>query len=46
VRPWGYSLHGHDTKSDGGTHRVALEVVAELKAQAEAKFHMYYFSFS
>jgi hypothetical protein len=32
-------------ESRGGTHRVASEAVAELKARAEAKFHMYYFGF-
>jgi hypothetical protein len=26
-----------------GTHRVVSEAVADLKAQADAKFHMYYF---
>jgi hypothetical protein len=39
----GLSLHGHDSESCGGTHRVAPEAAAELKAQVEAKFHMYYF---
>jgi hypothetical protein len=33
--PW-YGL-----KSRGGAHHVAPEAAAELKAQAEAKFHMY-----
>jgi hypothetical protein len=43
VRPQGYGLHGHDTESCGDTHRVAPGAVAELKAQTEAMFHMYYF---
>jgi hypothetical protein len=30
-------------ESHSGTHHVVSEVVAELKAQAEAKFHMSYF---
>jgi hypothetical protein len=41
VRPWGQSLHGRDSEYYGGTHRVAAEAAAELKAQAEAKLHMY-----
>jgi hypothetical protein len=43
VRPWGQSLHGCDSESHGGTHRVAPEAASELKAQVEAKIHMYYF---
>jgi hypothetical protein len=43
VRPWGGSLHGRYSESHGGTHHVAPEVVAELKALTEAKIHMYYF---
>jgi hypothetical protein len=35
---------GCDSESCGGTDRVAPEATAELKAQVEAKFHMYYFS--
>jgi hypothetical protein len=27
----------------GGAHRVAPEAVSEIRAQAEAKFHIYYF---
>jgi hypothetical protein len=30
-------------ESHGGAHRVAPEAASELKAQAEAKFHMYCF---
>jgi hypothetical protein len=41
VRPLSWSLHGRDSESHGSTHRVAPEVVAELKAQVEAKVHMY-----
>jgi hypothetical protein len=37
------SLHGRDMESRGGAHRVAPEATSELKAQAEAKFHMYCF---
>jgi hypothetical protein len=40
VRPWGYSLHGRDLESRSGTHHVALEATALMKAQTEAKFHM------
>jgi hypothetical protein len=29
-------------ESHGGTHHVAPEVASEVKAQVEAKFHMYY----
>jgi hypothetical protein len=43
VRPWGQSLHGHDLESHSGSHHVAPEAAVELKAQTEAKFHMYYF---
>jgi hypothetical protein len=43
MRPWGYGLHGFDWESYGGAHRVALEASSEMKAQAKAKFHMYYF---
>jgi hypothetical protein len=43
VRPWGKSLHSCDSESNGGTHRVAPEAVAELKAQVETMFHMYCF---
>jgi hypothetical protein len=39
----GRSLHGRHMESRGGTHRVAPKAVAELKAQAKAKFHMYCF---
>jgi hypothetical protein len=39
----GSRLHGFDWESHDGVHRVALEVASELKAHAEAKFHMYYF---
>jgi hypothetical protein len=45
VRPWGWNVHGHDSESRGGTNHVAHEAAAELEAQTEAKFHMYYFSF-
>jgi hypothetical protein len=38
---WCKGLHGHDSESRGGTHRVAPEAAAELKRQAEDKFHMY-----
>jgi hypothetical protein len=41
VRLSGLSLHGLDWESHGGAHRVAPETVSEVKAQAEAKFHMY-----
>jgi hypothetical protein len=37
------SLHAHDLESCGGTHHVAPEAVAELKAQAEANSHVYCF---
>jgi hypothetical protein len=43
VRPWGYSLHGRDSESHGGNHRVAPEVATELEAQVEAKFYMHCF---
>jgi hypothetical protein len=43
VRSWGKSLHGLDWESCGGAHHVAPVVVSEIKAQAEAKFHMYLF---
>jgi hypothetical protein len=43
VRLWGQSLHGCDSESHGGTHRVAPEAASELKAQVEAKIHMHYF---
>jgi hypothetical protein len=43
ARPWGWSHHGHDSESYFGTHRVAPEATGELKAQLEAKFHMYCF---
>jgi hypothetical protein len=46
VRPWGRSLHGRDSESCSGIHRVASEATAKLKVQVEAKFHMYYFGFS
>jgi hypothetical protein len=46
VRPWYWSLHGHDSESYGGTHRVAPKAMAGLEAQMDAKFHMCYFSFS
>jgi hypothetical protein len=34
--------HNFNLESYGGAHRVALEVVFEMKAQAEAKLHMYH----
>jgi hypothetical protein len=37
----GLRLHGQDSESHGGAHRVAQEDVSRLKAQAEANFHMY-----
>jgi hypothetical protein len=43
VRARGYSLNGRDSKSRSGTHRVAPEAAAKLKARMEPKFHMYYF---
>jgi hypothetical protein len=43
VRPWGESLHSHNSESHGCTHRVAPEAAVELKDHTEAKFHMYYF---
>jgi hypothetical protein len=46
VTPWGWNLHGCDSESRGGTHHVAPEAASELKAQAEAKFHIYYFCFN
>jgi hypothetical protein len=30
-------------ESHGRAHHVALEATSELKTQAEAKFHMYWF---
>jgi hypothetical protein len=38
---WGQSLHDLDQEYCGGAHRVTLEATSEVKAQAEAKFHMY-----
>jgi hypothetical protein len=32
VMPWGKSLHGCDSESRDGTHRVAPEAAADLKA--------------
>jgi hypothetical protein len=32
MKSWGYILPGLDLESHGGTHRVALEAVSELKA--------------
>jgi hypothetical protein len=43
-RSWGQSLHGLNLESRGCTHCVAPEAACELKAHAEAKFHMYYFA--
>jgi hypothetical protein len=37
----GISLHDHDWESRSGAHRVAPEAASKVKAQAEAKFHMY-----
>jgi hypothetical protein len=34
-------LHDPDWESLSGAHHVALEAASEVKAQAEAKFHMY-----
>jgi hypothetical protein len=39
----GLKPHGHEFESRGGTHHVALEAVAELKAQVGTKLHMYCF---
>jgi hypothetical protein len=36
-------VHGRDSESRAGTHCVAPKVVAERKAQGEAKFIMYCF---
>jgi hypothetical protein len=36
----GPKLHGHDSESCCGTHRVAPEAAFELEAQVEAKFHV------
>jgi hypothetical protein len=33
VRPRGQSLHGRDSESYGGTHRLAPKAAAKLKAQ-------------
>jgi hypothetical protein len=41
ARLWGESLNDLDGESRGGAHRVAPEATSEVKAQAEAKFHMY-----
>jgi hypothetical protein len=41
VRPWGYSLHGRESESHGGTNHVAPEAASRFKAQAEAKFIIY-----
>jgi hypothetical protein len=41
VRTWGSSVDRLDLESRGGTQRVAPEAAYELKAQAEAKLHMY-----
>jgi hypothetical protein len=38
-------LHGFDWESHGGAHRVSPEAASKIKAQAEAKFHMYCFYF-
>jgi hypothetical protein len=40
---WGLILQGLDSESRGGAHCVAPEAASELNAQAEAKFHKYYF---
>jgi hypothetical protein len=37
----GLKLHDLDWEYPDGIHRVAPEAVAEVKAQAEAKFHIY-----
>jgi hypothetical protein len=41
VRLRGQSLHDLNWESCGGAHRVAPKATSEVKAQAEAKFHMY-----
>jgi hypothetical protein len=41
--PWDSAVHGLNWESRGGAHHVAPEAVSEIKAQAEAKFHMYFF---
>jgi hypothetical protein len=41
VKIMGISLHDLDGESCGGVHRVAPKAVSEVKAQAEAMFHMY-----
>jgi hypothetical protein len=38
---WGQTLHDVNWESRGGAHRVATEATSEVKAQPEAKFHMY-----
>jgi hypothetical protein len=43
VRLWGESLHNFNWESRGGAHRAAPEDASEIKAQAEAKSHMYCF---
>jgi hypothetical protein len=41
--PRGFSPTISSTESCGRAYRVALEATFEIKAQAEAKFHMYFF---
>jgi hypothetical protein len=43
VRLWSYSLHNFNWESRCGTHHVDPKDVSEVKAQVEAKFHMYCF---
>jgi hypothetical protein len=42
VRLWGESLHDLKPESYGSGHHVAPEVASEVKAQVDAKFHMYF----
>jgi hypothetical protein len=43
VRLWVKSLHSVNCESHGGAHGVAPKAASELKAWADAKFHMYCF---
>jgi hypothetical protein len=43
MRLWGESLHNFDWESRGVAHRAAPKDASEIKAQAEAKSHMYCF---